>query len=949
MITNKHFSHHLLVFLTSCFILLVTTCAGTKKVTPTNWVDSQLQSMTLEEKVGQMMALAYIPKFYHEENADFNRLLSCVKNYGIGGVMIFQGEPYAVARTLEKLQSSAEIPLWVMADIEWGVSMRVQEGITFLPNMAIGAIGSEEYAYQMGKITAQEARAIGIHVGFVPVMDVNNNPDNVIINTRSYGEDPLLVARLGSAFIKGLQENGVYATAKHFPGHGDTNVDSHIGLPTISAPLERMQKVELPPFKAAVEAGVKLVMVAHITYSDVPSMQGRPATLDPYFTEEVLRKQFNFQGLIVTDAMDMGGIVNNYWSGEAAVRAINSGIDMILMTPNFEPTYRFVVQAIKDGRISAERIDQSVRRILHAKFEQGLYQKPVINLDELEKVMGRPEHVRQAEEIANLAMTLLKDQYHVFPLQADKIDSIGILTITDGDYGLLYESRLRQEVSRRVPAVLSGLIDYRSCQADIQKLKEVMNSAQAVIIGLFVRWGSYKGSVSLSDSTVALLKDLFHLDKPIAVISFGSPYLIRQLPETPSYLCSYDTSPLAIRAAVRATFGEIPLQAKLPVSIPNHYQIGDGLERAAYSMELQTELQDSLFKAAYQVIEEAIDDSIFPGAQIAIIKDNKILAHRGFGRQTYDVNSPPVTTKTMYDLASVTKVTATTLVAMKLYEQKLIRLDIPVNSYLPQFKGGLKDSITLRHLLTHSAGIRAWDRLWEHASNRQEALEYIYNLPLEYTPGDSMVYSDLGIIMVGEVLETVTGKTIDQLAQDLIIKPLGLKSTMYNPPQNLWKDIAPTEIGGDLKRGLIHGTVHDENTFFLGGVSSHAGLFSTAEDLAVLSQMLLNKGIYRHQRFYNPQTIKEWTTPQNMPSGSNRALGWDTPSAKGSSAGDYFSPGSFGHLGFTGTSIWIDPGEKIAVILLTNRVHPTRERPGIYRIRRSFYNEVMKTLLKMQE
>lgn len=949
MITNKHVFHHLLAFLTGCLILVVINCAGTKKTIPINWVDSQLQSMTLEQKVGQMMALAYIPKFYHEENADFNRLLFYVKNYGIGGVMIFQGEPYAVARTLDKLQSSPEIPLWVMADIEWGVSMRVQEGTTFLPNMAIGAIGSEEYAYQMGKITAQEARAIGIHVGFVPVMDVNNNPDNVIINTRSYGEDPLLVSRLGSAFIKGLQENGVYATAKHFPGHGDTNVDSHIGLPTISVPLERMQKVELPPFKAAVEAGVKFVMVAHITYSDVPSMQGRPATLDPYFNEEVLRKQFHFQGLIVTDAMDMGGVVNNYWSGEAAVRAINSGIDMILMTPNFESTYRFVVQAVKDGRISVERIDQSVRRILQAKYEQGLYQKPVINLDELENVMGRPEHVRQAEEIANLAMTLVKDQQHVFPLQADKIDSIGVLTITDGDYGLLYESRLRQEVSKRVPNVLIGLIDYRSCQADILKLKEVMNSAQAVIIGLFVRWGSYKGSVSLSDSTVALLKDLFHLDKPIAVISFGSPYLIRQLPETPSYLCSYDTSPLAIRAAVRATFGEIPLQAKLPVSIPNNYQIGDGLERTAYYMELETEPQDSLFKSAYQVIEGAIADSIFPGAQIAIVKDNKILAHRGFGRQTYDANSPPVTTKTIYDLASVTKVTATTLIAMKLYEQKLIRLDIPVNSYLPHFKGGLKDSITLRHLLTHSAGIRAWDRLWEHASNRQEALEYIYNLPLEYTPGDSMVYSDLGIIMVGEVLETVTGKTIDQLAQDLIIKPLGLKSTMYNPPQNLWKDIAPTEIGGDLKRGLIHGTVHDENTFFLGGVSSHAGLFSTAEDLAVLSQMLLNKGIYRHQRFYNPQTIKEWTTPQNLPPGSNRALGWDTPSAKGSSAGDYFSPGSFGHLGFTGTSIWIDPVEKIAVILLTNRVHPTRERQGIYRIRRSFYNEVMKALLNIHE
>jgi len=364
---------------------------------------------------------------------------------------------------------------------------------------------------------------------------------------------------------------------------------------------------------------------------------------------------------------------------------------------------------------------------------------------------------------------------------------------------------------------------------------------------------------------------------------------------------------------------------------------------------LKTELQDDFLQSAFAVLEHGIADSVFPGAQIAIVENNKLIASRGFGNQTYDPSSSTITPETMYDLASVTKVAATTLAAMKLFEQKLIRLDIPVGSYLPQFHGGLKDSVTLRHLLTHSAGIRAWDSLWEHARDRAEALKYIYNLPLEYPPGDSMVYSDLGMIMVGEILQVVTGKPIDQLAQELIIKPLGLKSIMYNPPRELWDSMAPTEIGGDLNRGLIHGAVHDENTFFLGGVSSHAGLFSTATDLAIMAQMLLNQGIYRHQRFFSPQTIHEWTRSQNMPIGSDRALGWDTPSLKGSSAGDYFSPGSYGHLGFTGTSVWIDPVRKIAVVLLTNRVHPTRERQGIYRIRRDFYNAVMESLINQAE
>ena len=925
--------------------LIFLSCAGVKQEAPANWVEPLLKSMTIEQKIGQMMAVPYTPKFYHDQHPEFNRILDYVRNYGIGGVMIFQGEPYAVARTINKLQQAAATPLWVMADIEWGISMRVQEGTTFLPGMAIGATGSEEYAYEMGKITAREARAMGIQVGFVPVMDVNNNPDNIIINTRSFGEDPKLVARLGSAFIKGMQENGVYATAKHYPGHGDTDVDSHLGLPVISASPDRIRKVELVPFKAAVDAGVKFVMVAHITYSSFPQMQGRPATLDPYFIEEVLQKEFGFKGLVITDAMEMGGVVNNYWSGEAAVRAINSGVDMLLMTPNFETTFNFIVQAVKEGRIPVDRIDSSVRKILQAKFQQGLNHKQQVNLEEIEAVMAAPDHLAKKEEMANAAITLIRDQHQVFPLHAEEIDSLLVLTITDGEYGLLYENRLLNEIRKRVPLVRNLMIDKRSCQDDITKTLQLCDSAQTVIMGLFVRWGSHKGSVTLPDSVAVMIKNIFEINKPLALISFGSPYLLRQLPDAPSYMCTYDTSPLAIRAGIRAVFGEIPMQAHLPVSIPGYYQAGDGLQREVYPMELKTDLQDDFLQPAFTVLEQGIADSIFPGAQIAIIENNKLISSRGFGHQTYDPSSPTITPETIYDLASVTKVAATTMVAMRLSEQKLIRLDLPVGSYLPQFHGGLKDSVTLRHLFTHSAGIRAWDRLWDHASNRAEAIKYICELPLEYPPGDSMVYSDLGMILAGEILQVVTGKPIDQLAQDLIIKPLSLKSMMYNPSKELWHKIAPTEIGGDLNRGLIHGTVHDENTFFLGGVSSHAGLFSTAEDLAIMSQMLLNQGIYLHQRFFKPQTIREWTAPQNLPPGSDRALGWDTPSPTGSSAGDYFSPGSFGHLGFTGTSVWIDPVREIAIILLTNRVHPTREREGIYRIRRNFYNTAMEALL----
>ncbi|UCF63585.1 MAG: serine hydrolase [bacterium] len=945
---KNYTSHHLLTLGKRLLFaqLLVFSCAGTKQTATEDNTGEYLKSLSLEQKIGQLFVYNYTPQFYHTEDIKFKQLLDWLSKYHIGGVSLARGEPYAVARTINRLQERASLPLLVMADIEWGISMRVSDGTTFLPNMAIGATGSEEYAYEMGKITAREARAIGIQIGFVPVMDVNNNPDNIIINTRSYGEDPATVARLGSAYIRGLQDHGVYATIKHFPGHGDTDVDSHLGLPVINVSPERLQAVELIPFKSGIDAGAKLVMVAHITYGGFPQMSGRPATLDPYFIEQILKNQWGFQGLVITDAMDMGGIVNNYWSGEAAVMAINAGVDMILMTPNFEPTYHFVLQAVKEGRISLERIDDAVRKVLKAKIELGILpNNSQVQLNEIESVISSSAHVQKAREMAQAAMTLVRDDSGSFPLQADKIDTALVITITDGDYGKNYESRLREEVQRRIPVVKTGLIDYRTCLQEVQNILSECDSVQAVIVGLFVRWGSYKGSVTLPDTTAEMLTGLFRIKKPLNVISFGSPYLLRQIPAVPSYLCTYETNSLAIQSAVQAVFGEIDLNARLPVSIPGFYQIGDGLSRKAYPMRLQKNIQDQDLTEAYKVLEDAITDSVFPGAQIAIVKNGELIASRGFGRQTYDPESPRVTTESIYDIASVTKVAATTVVAMRLSEKKIIRLDIPVRSYLPKFSGNMKDSVTIRHVLTHSAGIKDWIELWNVAQTRQEAIDFICEMPLEYIPGDSMVYSDLGIILLGAVLETATGKSIDELARELIYNQLGTKTPVYKPAPDLLPRIAPTEIGGNLNRGLIHGDVHDENTYFLNGISTHAGLFATAEDLAELAQMLLNRGIYNHYRFLKPQTITEWTTRQNLPPGSDRALGWDTPSDEKSSAGDYFSRGSFGHLGFTGTSLWIDPNQEIAIILLSNRVYPTRERGGIYTVRRNFHNAVMQALL----
>ncbi len=414
-------------------ILYLSGCASMSVRSGESWAEYHLENMTLKEKIGQIMVPAFAPRFYNEKNYQFKRLLKLVKEYKVGGVMFWRGNPYSVVRTIDRLQAAAALPLLVMADMEWGLPQRVDESTRFLQNMATGATGNEEYAYEIGRITAKEAKAIGIHIGFAPVIDINTNPDNIIINTRSFGEDPALVSRMGTAFIRGLQAGGIYATAKHFPGHGDTDIDPHMFLPSITAPMDRIRSFELPPFEAAVDAGVKCVMVAHITFSQVKQMGGRPATLDPYFIEEILRKEMGFDGLVITDAMDMSGITNNYWSGEAAVMAINSGADIVLLSPNFETTFEFVLNAAREGRIEMGRIDAAVGRILRAKADHGLDRKPVFNFTDLENVMSDTKSAIKAEQISNASMTLVRDDKNVLPFQAEKIGSIFALTVTDVD------------------------------------------------------------------------------------------------------------------------------------------------------------------------------------------------------------------------------------------------------------------------------------------------------------------------------------------------------------------------------------------------------------------------------------------------------------------------------------------------------------------------------------
>lgn len=546
-------------------------------ITTHPWVEKTLRKLTLEEKIGQLFFVAINGRFIPADSDEMNRLRYLVKEKRIGGVILFGGEVYETAILLNRLQKWAKIPLLVASDLERGTGNQINGATVFPPLMALGAADSEELAYEMGRITALEARAIGIHQTYAPVVDVNINPDNPIINTRSVGEDPELVSRIACNFLRGCQDYGLIATAKHFPGHGDTDLDSHTLLPVITADRERLEKVELWPFKKAIEAGVKSIMTAHLHVPALDSTPGLPATLSPLILSELLRQKLNFQGLIVTDALTMGGITRSFSPGEAAVKAIKAGVDCLLLSPNLEEATSALKEAVKSGEIPLSRLDESVRRLLQIKALVGLNQKKQVELNLLPFRIGLKAYQEIASKAFERAITLVKNENSILPLTRQDLRLAAFSLSSDfGDY---YAGRpFIQEIEKRSQQTNSFYADADTGLEHFELAKKMAMEADVLIVGLFSTLRAGKGSVGLEGQHINLVKDLAKLNKPLIVISFGSPYFLRNFPEVPVYLCAYRQAPQAQIAAVKAIFGEIDIEGKLPVSIPGLFSIGHGLK-----------------------------------------------------------------------------------------------------------------------------------------------------------------------------------------------------------------------------------------------------------------------------------------------------------------------------------------------------------------------------------
>lgn len=552
---------------------------------PLSWEERTFLELTLREKVGQLIMPWILGDFAPEGSPSHDRVLEYIEEQGIGGLIMSVGTPIEVAAKLNDLQGHSRIPLLVAADLETGAGFRMR-GAMYMPGnielggatnfpslMAVGAAGDEALAYEMGRITAIEARAVGIHVPFAPVLDVNNNPENPIINVRSFGEDPVEVSRMGNAFIQGIQDHGAIATGKHFPGHGDTDTDSHLALPVIRHDRARMDSVELLPFKEAIDAGMGAIMTAHIS---VPSLNGgirEPSTLSPLVLTSVLRDQLGFDGIIFTDAMDMSAIARRHSAGDAAVRALEAGADVILMPPNVEQAVDGIVAAVESGRLSEQRIDASVRRVLAAKARVGLDRERTVSIERIGELVGIPAHTAVADEIAQKSITILKNGGDLLPLNGTR--SASVLSVTFRRGSDLFAGRYFNQAMRATyPRLRTADLEAGADESEYDAILRQARGQALVVVGTY---SSYAGSVDDRDELTDLIEGLARIGVPHVVVAFGNPYLISEFPETQAYMLAWNGSEASQRAAAGALLGEFPVLGRVPTRIPPVFALGDGL------------------------------------------------------------------------------------------------------------------------------------------------------------------------------------------------------------------------------------------------------------------------------------------------------------------------------------------------------------------------------------
>jgi beta-N-acetylhexosaminidase len=959
-------------YLFTIIILLLFSSSKAQNIFDKNpWVDSVFNSLSLEQKIGQLFMVA---AYSNKDKNHKNEILSLINQQQIGGLIFMQGGPGRQANLTNAYQSATKIPLMIAMDAEWGAAMRLDSVISYPKQMTLGAIEDNSLIENMGFQIGKELRRLGVHISFSPVVDINNNAKNPVINIRSFGENKYNVAEKGVAYMKGLQKAGVLANAKHFPGHGDTDSDSHYTLPLVNASPERFEELELYPFKQLIENNVGSMMVAHLYIPKIDSTKNRASTLSPIIVQKMLKEKLGFSGLVFTDALNMKGVAKYYEPGKVEVEALKAGNHVLLFSENVPLAVSKIKEALQSGELNQSQIDEATYKILQAKYWLGLNQKQKVNTKRLSADLNSSEGISIRKQLIEASQTLAVNKDSLLPL--GNLSNLKIAALAVGD---LKDNTFQKMLSRYGDVTTFATpkaIDSRQ----IESLKKRLQAFDVVIISLHKLSVFPRNNYGLNQEVISLVKALSELPGKKVLNLYGNPYLANQLTNLENYesvLFSFEENIDSQQAAAKVIFGAIPFTGKLPVST-NIFEAGQGFSqkknfRLNYALPEEMGINGTKLKKKIDSLAfEAMFQKATPGAVILATKNGKIIYERAYGHHTYQPVQP-VTETDLYDVASITKVAATTLALMKLYDEEKIDLDQTLGFYLnwiPEWAP--QHNLTLREVLAHQSGLPAWIPFYQKTLNtsgepRQKFYQNIKsdlfpwqvtdNLFMQFSYRDSIYhsiyksslrkkeykYSDVGYYFLFEIVESFAKMDLDTYVDSIFYKPMGLHRIGFNPKNKFIVDeIVPTENEKNFRRQLIHGYVHDPGAAMLGGVAGHAGLFSDAFSLASLGQMLLNNGEYGGVRYLSEKTINDFVNCQYCNSDNRRAAGWDKPVKDG--PGPTFrgiSQKSYGHSGFTGTLWWIDPEEQIVYVFLSNRVHPSAENTKLQK--GNFRSEVQKT------
>ena len=925
-----------------------------KEEMATMWANDKVEEMNIDQMIGQLFMI----RAHSDLGPDHvKEVKSQIEKYEVGGLCFFQGTPTKQAELTNQYQKLTSIPLFISIDGEWGLGMRFKKNsISFPRQLTLGAIKNNDVIYEMGKEIAAHCKRIGIQINFAPVVDVNNNPNNPVIHNRSFGEDIFNVSAKSYAYMKGMQDAGLIACAKHFPGHGDTGVDSHYDLPVINHSRSRIDSLELMPFKTIIQTGIKSVMTAHLQIPALDSRENRPASLSKNILTDLLKDELKFEGLVFTDAMEMQGVAKHFGSAKASVEALKAGNDMVLLPEDMDAAFNGVKKAYTDGTIDSSLIVEKVKKILYHKHLIGL-DKPqrISNITNIDRDINNSEAIALKTRLYQEAITLVKNDGPELPIKKFTGNKIAVLSL-GVDQLSAFQNRFSSYTN--VEKITAG---NTISEAQQTKIKNKLALYDHVIISLHDLSIRSNKNYGISQSQLDLIFKLNSQNK-VTIVNFGTPYLLKFFENVPNLVQAYEEDEICQDVTAQVMMGAFPFRGLLPVSVSENFKYRHGLVRASlnrlkYGIPEQVGMSSDSLLEIEKIVEEMIKEKAAPGCQILAIKDGQVVYDRAFGYHTFN-KKKKVQQDHIYDVASVTKILATTLSLMKLEGEGVIGLDQKVDLYLPEIDTCNKGDLILHDVLAHHAALPGWipfykSTLEEEKKNTKPSekyyremysdsfcLEVTKELFLRCDYQDSIYsriyacglrdknnyrYSDLGFYMFHQIIHRMSGRRLDYYADENFYKTLGLQKTGFNPIKKFDPSIiVPSEDDGYFRNTVVQGYVHDMGAAMLGGVSGHAGLFSTAQELGVIMQMLMNGGTYGGEQFLDSYTIRKFTS--RHPRSTRRGLGFDMKELNGDKTlnmSELASPSTFGHLGFTGCAVFADPETNLIYIFLSNRTFPS--------------------------